>query len=185
MSFETAFWHLVMRDFPDRAAECEGVRVLATYIMQYLVRYFRRLPDDIRKGVVQDVLIVIQEKGRTARCPKGFARMWAMSKALKALDELKKTGSGFEPPERSCEDDADLAWEEAFEGLQECLRELPDDELRVIEAQYLKNPATVRELARELDKPPSTISDMKQRALEDLRRCLERKGINLNWLRDD
>jgi hypothetical protein len=60
MGFEKAFWHLVMRDFPDRAAEGEGVRVLANDVMQYLVRYFRRLPVDIKKDVVQKVLIVIQ-----------------------------------------------------------------------------------------------------------------------------
>jgi len=186
MSFEEASRRLTNSDFPNEPTAHEVVRVLATYVMQYLVRYFNRLPFDIKKDVVQEVLITIQQKGRTARYPKGFARVWTKSKAYTELKRLKRMGSSDELPEPPYEDDSNLVSEEAFEALQKCLREVPDGELRVIEGQFFDYPQkTIRDLAKKLGRSPSTISDMKQRALENLRRCLEKNSINLDWLQDD
>ena len=187
MDFDEAFGYLARRDAPDVQTEREAVRVVATYITRYLNRYFGRLPEDIKKDVVQEVLCVIQEKGVDARHPKAFTLMWSRNKALKALKDLGKfpqQPEGTLEPKRQpgCEEGS---YAEPLQRLAECLRALSHEELYVIEGQFFEDPKkTIRDLAAELGRPAPTTSDLKQRALRKLARCLEEKGIDLDWLQD-
>lgn len=177
---EEAFRRLATNDLP---ADLGETRELVEVLDRYLTRCLGSIPKDSRRDIVQDVVVVVLEKGSTARNPKAWLARVALNRAKDCWRQESKQPKANGPALQAASGDAAAPWVKAC---HRCLDQLPGEEQLVITGQFLLQPKlSYRDLAEELGCSPSTIGQIRQRALKRLERCLEDQPINWKQLWDE
>ncbi len=84
----------------------------------------------------------------------------------------------LEPEDRAGEPGQALETQAALRAMEQCLALLPAQQRAVVELLYDEHAASEREVAEQLELSKSYVNVLRQKALAQLARCLEGKGID-------